>query len=157
MLVLLCMLCLPVPLPTSCCSSPERFETTNSYFLVSILGWVIRPRPGHNLGICRPMRHPCLRTALRSNDVLNEALTLNADVDTSVSPQVSSPGSVCELILTLVAQNVRSWMNRLGVHHQQRSRGTTKWTHVSLCTYRLNIDDTAVLKVWAITTFAHYI
>ena len=88
-----------------------------------------------------------LRTSLRSN----ELFTPNADVDTSTSPQISPLGSVCELIFTLVAQVVRSWMKRLGVHHQHRGRCTTKGTPVPRRSYCLN---TAELEVWAVTTFA---
>ena len=89
-----------------------------------------------------------LRTALRSHEVF----TPNADVDTSASPQILPPGSVCELIFTLVAQVVRSWMKRLRVHHRHRGRGTTKGTPVLLWLYCLNIDNTAALEVWVITT-----
>ena len=66
-------------------------------------------------------------------------------------PQISPPGSVCELIFTLVAHVVRSWMKRLGVHHRHRGRDTTKGTPVPLRSYCLNVDNNAVLEVRAIT------
>ena len=91
-----------------------------------------------------------LRTALRYNKVY----TANADVNTTASLQVSSPGSVYELVFTLVAQVVRSWMKGLGVHHRHRDQGPKKGTPVPLSTYCLNIDNTEVLKVWVVTTFA---
>ena len=87
--------------------------------------------------------------ALRSNEVF----TPNADVDTPASPQISPPGSVCEVIFTLVAQVVRSWMKRLGVPHRHRGQGTAKETPVPLKPYCLNFDNTAVVQVWAITTY----
>ena len=122
MLVLLSSLRLRVPLPPPCVSPPERLKATNCFFLVSMSCCVTWLRPDHSLGIYRPMRHTCLRTAFRSNVIL----TPNADEDTCTGPQISHAVSVCPVIFARVPKVVRAWITRLGAHPRHKGRGTPR-------------------------------
>ena len=45
-------------------------------------------------------------------------------------------------------------MEGLRDHHRHRGQGTKEGTPNPLRTYCLNVDNTAILKEWAFTTFA---